>query len=79
MYSLWCIATFSDTSTIGPVCASASGSAEFRGLLTSQSLLVSQVSLCRQQAFVASCAKCCCYQPVALLPKWVLHLKAVDS
>ena len=40
----------------GAVCASASGSTENRGLLTSQALLVSQASLGRQQAFVAFCA-----------------------
>ena len=37
----------------GAVCASARGSTENRGLLTSQALLVSQASLCRKQAFVA--------------------------
>ena len=63
---------------IGAVCASASGSTGNRGLLTSQALLVSQASLGRQQAFVASCASAAVIRLLLACQHWILHLRAVE-
>ncbi len=62
----------------GAVGASASGSTGNRGLLTSQALLVSQASLGRQQAFVASCASAAVIRLLLACQNWILHLRAVD-
>ena len=43
------------------VLAFASACTENKDLLTFQVLPLSEVSLCRQQAFVALCASCCCF------------------
>ena len=61
----------------GAVCASASGSTENRGLLTSQALLVSQASLGRQQAFVAPCANAAVIRILLGCQNWIPHLRAV--
>ena len=62
----------------GAACASASGSTENRGLLTSQALLVSQASLGRQQAFVAPCANAAVIRILLACQNWILHLRAAD-
>ena len=64
----------------GAVCASASGSTENRGLLTSQAVPVSQASLGRQQAFVAPGANVNAAVIRILLgcQNWIPHLRAVD-
>ena len=58
----------------GAVCASASGSTEYRDLLTSQALLVSQASLDRQQAFVAPCANAAVIRILLGCQNWILQL-----
>ena len=62
----------------GAVCASASGSIENRGLLTSQALLVSQASLGRQQAFMAPGANAAVIRILHGCQNWILHLSAVN-
>ena len=62
----------------GAVSASASGSTENRGLLTSQALLVSQASLGRQQAFVAPCADAAVFRILLGCQNWIPHWIAVD-
>ena len=64
----------------GAVCASASGSTENRGLLTSQALLVSQASLGRQQlqASVAPCANAAVIRILLGCQNWIPHWRAVD-
>ena len=72
------LAKFFTQALHGTVCASASGSTENRGLLTSQTLLVSQASLGRQQASVASSANAAVVRLLLGCQNWKLHLKAVD-
>ena len=62
----------------GAVGASASGSTENKGLLTSQALPLSQASLGRQQAFVVSCASAAVTRLLLCCQTWILQLTAVD-
>ena len=62
----------------GAVGASASGSTENKGLLTSQALPLSQASLGRQQAFVVSCASAAVTMLLLCCQTWILQLTAVD-
>ena len=61
----------------GAVGACASGSTENRGLLTSQALLVSQASLGKQQAFVASCANAAVTRLLLCYRNWIPRFKAI--
>ena len=62
----------------GAVGASASGSTDNKGLLTSQALPLSQASLGRQQAFVVSCASAAVTRLLLCCQSWILQLTAVD-